>query len=67
MSEAAEVDARTLYVALENILGDLYLLGLGEITISDIGSGSQREGLNLLVSLQRYRKDCVLKDCHCED
>jgi hypothetical protein len=46
-----------LYAALENIAGDLYLLGMAEIKLEDVYEGSQRDALKLLKRLQQYRAD----------
>jgi hypothetical protein len=41
--------APALYEALENLYGDLYLLGMNEITLEQIYSGSFKEALETLV------------------
>lgn len=50
-------DAEILFEALENLHGDLYLLGLCEIKLEDIYEGSQREAGRILKRLQRYRRE----------
>jgi hypothetical protein len=49
-------DAEALYEALENLLGDLYLLGLREIKHEDIQAGSATDAMKVLKRLQGYRK-----------
>lgn len=49
-------DAENLYAALENLLGDLYLVGLAEITLEDVWVGSAREAMKVLKQSQGYRK-----------
>lgn len=56
-----ESDARDLYDALENLMGDWYLFCLSEITRDDINAGSSHDAMKLLKRLQRYRvKDKTL-------
>lgn len=54
---AVERDAAELFQALEDLVGDLYLLGLNECALEDIYSGSNHEGLKALKRHQRYRKE----------
>jgi hypothetical protein len=56
-SEVATIrDAEKLYEALENLLGDLYLVGLAEITLEDVWVGSAHDAMNILKASQGYRK-----------
>jgi hypothetical protein len=48
-------DAKVLYEALENLLGDLYLFGLAEIALEDIQAGSARDAMRVLKRMQQYR------------
>lgn len=48
-------DAAQLYTALENLYGDVYLLGLREITMEDIYAGSARDAIRTLKRLQQFR------------
>lgn len=50
-------DAEVLFEALENLHGDLYLLGLCETKLEDIYEGSQRDAVKALKRLQQYRRD----------
>lgn len=55
------VDGRDLYGALENIVGDLFLLGLAEIKLEDIQAGSASDAMKVLKRLQTFRvKDVTL-------
>lgn len=59
MSEPTKTAERVcgeLYEALENLLGDLYLLGLAEIKLEDVYGGSAREAMKVLKRNQEYRQ-----------
>lgn len=49
-------DAMTLYRALENLYGDLYLVGLAEISLKSVYEGSARDAIRILKKLQRFRE-----------
>jgi hypothetical protein len=52
-------DARQLYRALENLYGDLYLVGLAEISLESVYEGSARDAIKVLKRLQRWRQKDV--------
>jgi hypothetical protein len=51
-----KADAVEIYAGLENLYGDLQLLGYGEITLDDVYANS-KEALKVLVKHQQYRDD----------
>lgn len=53
---AEKQDAEELYEALENLYGDLYLLGLAQIKLDDIYEGSMRDAGKVLKRLQTHRR-----------
>lgn len=52
-----DTDPREIYEALENLYGDLCLLGLAEITLENIYEGSSPEALKILKRHQRFRHE----------
>lgn len=56
MNAVSESDGERLYSALENLYGDLYLLGLREITLEDIYAGSAHDAIRVLKALQHLRR-----------
>lgn len=48
---------RELYAALENLYGDLYLVGLAEVALEDVYAGSARDAIRVLKRLQQYRDE----------
>jgi len=53
--------ASELYSTLENLYGDLFLLGLAEITLESIYEGSFRDAGKALKRLQSHRSDTLIE------
>lgn len=48
---------REFYEVLENLLGDLYLVGLAEISLEDVFAGSGRDAMKVLKRNQQFRAE----------
>jgi hypothetical protein len=63
----SEQDCKEIYQALENLYGDLYLVGCDEIKLKDVYEGSFRAALEVLVKHQKYRDDAGEGPTGCSD